>query len=354
MALLFIEGFEIYGDSEAELTDGVYLEADFTLLTQAQVRTGSYAVRMTGAGMELRRALYGEYTTLGMGHAFFCTELPDQSGVAYLAQFRNDSNVVQLTIALSAAGNILVYRGTPISGTQIAATTNSPVITDAWQHFECQVHFDDAAGWFEVRLDGITVLQATGLDTIASSSLKNCNQVLGIATSPLWVTPNMTMYMDDWYCYDMSGTENNDWIGDRRVLALWPSDNGAEQDWTPVGASSQHNCINQNPADGDTTYLEVDDSALPANCTFEIDDVPSYVGAIAGVQVYVKSKKTDAGMCNLQVSMQRGSNEAQGTDRPISTIYAHRTDMFELDPSTGALWTAAGLNDAIIDIERTA
>lgn len=353
MALLFIEGFDIYGASESELTDGVYLEANQSELSSAQARTGTYSVRSMGAGMRLRRALYGEYLALGIAHAFFLTEMPNQTAVVQLAAFRNDQNTVQMAVFVTAAGNIVVTRGDEF-GTTLAQTTTSPIITDAWQHFEMQVSFSDTVGWFEIRLDGVTVLQATNLDNIASTVLKNCNQVEGVGTTDVWVTPNAIIYMDDFYCYDFSGTENNDWIGDRRVLTLWPSDNGVDQDWTANGASSQHACINQNPADGDTSYIEVSDAVLPANSNFELDDVPGYVGAIAGVQVYVKSKKTEAGECNLQVSMQSGISESNGTNRPVSTIYAHRTDMFELDPATGALWTPSGLSAALVDIERTA
>lgn len=361
MSLLFVEGFEIYGADEQEMTDGVYLDYNNCQLNSSTVRTGTYSLQCAGVqDVNIRRALYGEYLTLGMGFAFYITDLPVETYTALLCAFRNDDNTSQISVWLTSAGNISVGRGghnIAESYTELARTTSSPVITDAWQHFEIQVHLDDSAGWFEIRLDSVTVLQATGLDTIRSSVLKNCNQVLGCGSRDVIGAGNLNWqcYMDDWYCYSIGeGTENNDWIGDRRVLKLSPSDNGPDQDWTPNGASSEYDCIDEVPADEDTTYIEVDDSALPANANFELEDVPSYVGAIAGVQVYVKSKKTDAGECNLKISMQRGSDEASGSEHPISTLYAHRTTMFELDPQTGALWTPTGLNEALVDIERTA
>lgn len=361
MTMLFIEGFEIYGSDEEQLTDGVFLEERNVALNTSVVRTGTYSLATGGVqAVEIRRALYGEYLTLGMAFGMYLTELPVETYTARICEFRNDDNTPQISVWVTAAGNISVGRGGVDVGqsyTEIARTITSPVITDAWQHFEIQVHLDDTEGWFEVRLDGLTILQATGADTIGSTVLKNCNQVLGMGTRDVISGGNINwlQYMDDWYCYSVGeGTENNDWVGDRRVLPLFPNDNGPDQDWTPNGASTEYDCIDDNPADDDTTYLEVDDTSLPANCNFELENVPSYVGAIAGVDVYVKSKKTDAGECNLVVSMQRGSDEISGNEHPISTIYAHRTFMFELDPQTGALWTPEGLNEALIDIERTA
>lgn len=361
MALLFIEGFEVYGSSAAELTDGAYLDSNQVQLDSSIKRTGSYALRAgDNQAAELRRALYGEYTTLGMGFGLYIDELPVESLTAQLCAFKNDDNSPQITVWLSTAGNIIVMRGgldLLESGTELARTTDSAVITDAWQHFEIQVHFADGTdGWYEIRLDGVTVLQQSGIDTIATSTLKNVNQVEGIGTRDVYngANTNFRLYMDDWYCYDMTGTRNNDWIGDRRVIALFPSDNGAVQQWTAAGASSAHDCIDDTSPDDDTTYIEAGNESFPVNSTFELDDVPSVVGAISGVQVYVKSKKTEAGEGNLQVSMISGSDEENGVDRPVSTIYAHRTDMFEFDPATGAPWSPSGLSAALVDVERTA
>ena len=359
MALLFIEGFEPYGGSVAEMTKGAYLDTT-NISFSTFSRTGTYSLVTAGVqNAQVRRSLYGEYTTLGMGFAFYITEYPVESTTARLCEFNNDNNSPQVSVWITTAGNISIGRGAADVGqsyTEFARTTNSPCITDAWQHVEIQIHFHDTAGWFEIRLDGITVLQGSNLDTLYSTTYQNCNQVNGMGTRAVISggSMNWQQYMDDWYVYDMTGSENNNWIGDRRVLALVPVDNGGTQEWTPNGASTEYQCIDEIPADDDTTYISAGPSGLPINSTFQLTQLGSDVASINGIEIYTKSKKSDAGVCNLQVSMQQGSDEATGEIWPASTAYTHRTQMFELDPSTGALWTPAGLNSALVDIERTA
>lgn len=360
MAIKFIEGFDIYGADETQMSDGVYLAMGLTL-DNSVVRSGSYSVRhdMAAVGAkESRRGLGGEFTGIGMGFGLYISSMPDVSDIIRICDFRNDNNFVQLSVMLTSTGNIRVYRGCPdffyngVSGTALAATTDSPLVTEAWQHIEVQANFANSGGWYEIRVDGVTVLQQTGIDTIQDSSIPNVNSVacVGAYTNN---TTGGSIYCDDWYCYDFSGTENNDWIGDRKVLALFPSDNGADQDWTPNGASAEHDCIDDTVADGDSTYIEAAATGLPLNANFEIDNLPGGVGAVTAVQTYVKAKKTDAAACNLQVSMQSSASESNGTNRPITTAYTYWMDVFELDPATGSLWSVSGLNSAKIDLERT-
>lgn len=354
MALLWMDGFDHYG-SPSVMLDGVWAEvnsSDYTI-SSVNPRTGGSCLRAPGgASTSLRRVLGGPKTKVGVGLAMYLSALPVADNRLAIVSFRSSGNSIQVWAVCESTGIIRVYRGgSPGSGggTSLGATAAPALVAGAYQHFEMAVNFSNTAGTVEIRVNGVTVLSLSSVDTVATAT-EECSQVAFLHS--YFANPGVSVDMDDVFVWDGTGTENNDFLGDRRVRTLFPNGNTASAGWTAVGAASGYQCIDEAAPNDETDYIEAIGGTTPVS-EFEFEDLPA-VGAVAAVQTYVRARKTNAGAANLQASLVSGASVDAGTDRPITEAYTYYTDVSELDPATGTPWTQSAVNAAKLRLARTA
>ena len=92
-----------------------------------------------------------------------------------------------------------------------------------WHYFEVKVVCHDTAGYYQVRIDGVTVLSGTNVDTRAGADTRFVR----------FRMDEYYQYMDDIYICDTDGTANNDFLGQILVEAIFPNADGDNSDWTP-------------------------------------------------------------------------------------------------------------------------
>lgn len=346
MALLWCDSFDYYGNS-ANLTEGAWAEITGVSLSSANPRTGTSHLR-SGAASTARRVLGGPKTTVGIAAAFYFSALPVANNNARLFEFRDAANVAQVTIMAQSTGVIEVFRG--VSTTSLGVSASPAVVAEAYQHVECVVFFSQTVGTVEVRVNGVTVVSLSGIDTVATS-LVECSQVaVGRSGSASSIIDT-----DDVFCYDDTGSFNNTFIGDRRVLTLFPDANTIQADWTAVGAATGYECIDEASPDGDTTYITAAAPGSPGPISeFGIQNLPAGISAISAVVVVEMARKTEAGVANTQWSVISGASETAGADKPMTEIYTYRQDIFETDPASAAPFTPSEVDALQIKVERTA
>lgn len=353
MALIFMDGFDHYGTDESNLTAGPWAEANSVFsISSDNPRTGLNSIRFDYGNNQarvLRRVLGIERSRVGLGMGFFPNELPTFNREVVLFIFRNDENNDLVTIYVNSTGVIECARGSS-NGTILGTTSQPAIVANAYNHIEAAIDFDGGSlGTVEIRVNGVTVMSLTGVQTSPDSSL--CSQVcIGGQTGS--TDDNIIVYYDDVFAWDDSGTENNDFLGDRRVRTSFVDSDQPTQEWSLFGSVTGYGAINQTAPDGDTTYIEAD-ASVPVVSEFGLQDLPAGVGGIAAVMTYVMQRKTEAGDGNTQASMISNGTASNGADRPITPIYTYWTDVFELDPDTGAPWSAAAVNAATLRITRT-
>ncbi len=360
MALLFCDGFDHYGLDETNMTDGAYAEvevsgiAKFTLST-VNPRTGTHALNKgtSTTWTAARRVLGGAKTTVGQAVAAYFDILPTGNRTYVLYDFRDTANTVQISVAIQSTGIIEIYRGTVTAGTSLGATAVPAVVAEAYQHIETLATFDDSVGAVEVRVNGVTVLSLTGVDTTESAN-QECSQVALVGgTNGTSTAQGARTDFDDYFCYDDTGAFNNTFIGDRRVLTLFPDADTAQADWPPLAGSGFSN-INDADPDDDTSYIEAASGASPGLVSeFDMDDLPAGVSAISAVVLVNRMRKTDAGVANVQPSLVSGATEAAGTDHPLTEAYTYYHEVIEADPDTAAPFTPAAVDNAKLKVERT-
>jgi len=352
MALLWCDGFDHYGTTTAKMLDGAWAQvASSAVITTSNVRTGTYAMQF-GIGFQgfARRVLGGAKTTVGVGAAWYFPALPTASNTDAIYAFNDADNNVQVTISIGSTGTLSAYRGHFISGTLLGTTATPVVVANAYQHIEAVVFFSQTVGTVEVRVNGVTVLSLSGLDTVASS-LVECSQIV-FALPGTSLGATISKYMDDVFAYDNTSSYNNTFIGDRRVLTLFPDANTATADWTAVGAASGYLCIDEANPNEDTDYITAATVGLVSQ--FGLQNLPAGISIVNAVVMVERARKTEAGTANTQVSVVSGASTSNGADKPLTEIYTYRQDVFQTDPATAAPFTPTAVDALQFKVARTA
>lgn len=353
--LLWADSFDHYGGLTSNMLLGAYSQISAGPLGEALItistsfaRTGTRSLKFQHGTSGLtntivaRRSLGGSpKITCGQGFGMYNTSLPVANN--YIGwQFRDISNVPRLTVLVQSDGSICVRKGTE-SGT-IIAISDTVLFAGSFNHIETWVTFDDVAGYVEVRVNGVTVIMEVGIDTDAVGA----TQVTMCAFNS---RDFQDFYVDDWNTGDSSGTLNNTFIGPQRCLTEFPSADTAQADWALTGAGTGHGCIDQATPDGDTTYIS--SSVVGSKSDFALPSLPPETSAIKGVYVPLMARIDAAGIGNVKPSMKSAAALAAGVDSALTTGYAYYGSVFETDPNTGLPWTKAGLEAALLRIEKS-
>lgn len=352
--LLWMDGFDIYGSGatgRTNMLDGVYAQiggSGSTGPSSVQVRTGTFSFLdpVNSADTGFRRIFGADKATVGFGFACWYSNLPSSNSNLVLVTFSDNANAAVASVTVTTTGQIEVRTGNGL-GT-VRATSAPCLVTTAWQHVEIKMTFHNTTGACEVRVNGQTVLNASNINTDAVGS--GLAAQLRTGRAGVGFVHSLTAYMDDIYCWDLSGTYNNDFIGDKKVYTIFPDADTAVADWTPDTGGVGFSRINEVPP-VDTSYIQ---AASPGDVSeFGMTDLPADVTNVLALQMYTRQLKTDAGDSNVQMSVVSGASDASGADRPLTLAATYYMDVFEEDPDTNAPWTKSGVDAVLTRATRT-
>lgn len=370
MPLRFVDGFDHYGGDRAKLLDGVYLalsvfdSGDFSGTPRPAPRSGSHCLRI-GAGngnvdgyTGMRRAIGVTTYVCGVGAGYYFDALPANNKSLTIMEWRAENNETHYSLVVTSTGCLAVR---PYSDATDDYVTPSPVVVaSAWQHIEARLDCDAVNGAIEVRVNGVTVLNLTGINT---NTRARPGRVPDSGVAQVVMTyqeGTARFFIDDFFCWTddgISGDLVNDFIGDRSVATLFANADTSIADMSVVGAAAGRDAIDDSggspstTVDDDTSYLTI---TGVGKSEFALSDLPANAGAVTGLQIYTRAKKTDAGTCSIKNSLIASGVEAAGADTPITTAYTYYSDIFPINPNTGAPWTPSEVNAALLRLTRTA
>lgn len=323
MALLVCDGFDHYATADGLKKWNVF-GTGVSINTTAG-RRGGGALSLSDSTRFVAKTLPATYSTLYFGHAYN----PGTISAGDLLHVM-DGATVHCGLNVNVNGAIVAFRGT--SATVLGTSANNTIVSGAYQYIECKVVIDDVAGEIVVRVNGVTVLSLTGVDTRnAGNPTANGYRVRGIGT---------TCLVDDHYVCDTSGSANNDFLGDVRIDTIYPNGAGTHQSWTP-STGTDHAALVDETAPNTTDYLT--GGAAGSKETLTLQDL-SVNGGILGVQVNAAVAKTDAGASTMKNLIRSGTTEANGAVFAPSTSYLYSSSIHETDPATGSAWLTAAIN----------
>jgi hypothetical protein len=246
----------------------------------------------------------------------------------------------QCQVRLDLDQKLALYRGS----TRIAASSVTYPI-NAWFFIQIRFHPAVSSGNVEVRVNGATVLSFSG-NTANSGSDGWDGWSVGGSTSP------STMYWDNIVVYSASGAVPNTWTPETRIWDTLPTSAGGSTAWTPVGAASNWQCVNEQPSNGDSTYVRADSAGLTD--TYSCPAAAETGSIIYGVAVHATLRKDDAGTNEVDgVIRVASTNYLHGTPKAVNSSYSRERWLWTQNPATSAAWTPAEANSAQPGIRRT-
>jgi len=349
MSILWADPFIQYNNGQSDAIDGAWAE-----LTRANVsttyipRADTKSMSITGGtGGPAARRVYG--TTIAAGTAagialrFYFPQLPVSNGHYRLSNFRSNSNANQVYIDCTTTGQYRAFNG---SGTLLG--TSEQVITAAsWNHFECKVVVDNTVGTVEIRHNGITVLNLTGVDTLNSGD-GNIGQ--WAFTHESNINGEYPYYVSECIAWDGNGTSNNNFLGTQGVYWLRPNADTVDADWVPSTGSSGFALISVTPPN-DANYIEA--LAVDDTSTFGLQDLPVDVTSVKAVIPFGRMFKSDSGDNNVQMNIISNASVASGISRPVTTEPTYWWDVIQLNPDGSVPWSPAAVNAMTLQYDRT-
>ncbi len=231
----------------------------------------------------------------------------------------------------ASTGKIHAYRGT---STLLGSSASGVYLSGVWNYIEVKWTVDDTVGVVVVRVNGVEVLNLTSQDT-KNSTNAYC-ACIGVSCDVSQHT------FDDMYICDTSGSVNNDFLGDCKVVEVVPTGAGNYTQWTPSAGSNWQNVDDSNP-NGDTDYNS--DSTIGNKDTYDCAAL-GVTGTVYGIQHVAQMRKDDAGSRSVRLIERVSATDYNGSDIALSDSYVSYARLFETNPNTGVLWTVSGVDAA--------
>ncbi len=337
MALRWIEGFETFGAagrSGADLRNDLilkYPQSSLPYITPGLIagRNGGMALNDTSSNVLIW--YLDNQSTWTIGLAFKAGDFGYVRTILALLPSFGDYPA-QCELRRNGSGYLEVY-----SGDVVRATGATMLQPGQWYYIEWKATIADS-GSTEVRVNRSVDIAATGVDLQGRTSS-------GADTLELYLQSGG---LDDIYIAD--GTAGiNDFLGEVRIEAILPSADYGTPNWTPSAGADHYALVDDNPADGDATYLTTDTTGNKD--LFQYGDV---AGHVLAVQVNTRAR-VDGTARNLTAVVQSGGTEYDQAAGSVGlAAYREFSTLLVQDPATLATWTAAGVNGAQFGIKLTA
>lgn len=363
--LRWMDGFEHYGTTETYMTEGVGGAAAWSEVTGSGVSlstanpaTGTSHMRLastTNFAQIMRRALGQSKQVSGLGYRLALTSLPDDeiagtgpgTNVAMtLAEFRDVSNNHQCWVNLGTEGSVHAL------GAGLDHRSDPCIAAGGYHHFEAKAKIANSGGYIEVRVNEVTVLNVTGVDTQTTANAESSQFRFGLYPV-VTNTVSTTMDVDDVFAWDddASDLENTvvDFVGDKGCYYLPTNADTAEADWTKSTGVTGYTLLDELDPN-DTDYIA--DTTGTARSIFGVAALPGNVSEVIAMQPVARARKEESGSVTLRLGVVVGGNESYTADTSPSTQYAYVTPTPKtIDPDTGVAWASDANPDLLI--ERT-
>lgn len=325
MALLFIDGFDA-GDIATK-----WIVGPFTSASSSITRFGTGMVAVVGTSDSAARTITAS-AQVTIGAAFYSSSR--ECGIS----LRGDAGATtHISVIRTEAGILDVRRGTAGSGTSLAkGATIIPQAT--WNYIEVQATIADSGGTVKVRLNGSTTneIDFTG-DTKNAGTSTNFDQIALVTSGSA-----SSARFDDVYILNSTGAANTSFLGDIRIHALSPNNNGTYSQLTGSDGNQVDNyqLVDERPF---STADYVGSPTVGLRDTYALADLPS-VAQIFGVQNNFIGAKSDASSGNAKSALLINSTLYYGATRALGTSYVAYGDIYDTNPNTSAAWTSGVVN----------
>lgn len=333
-------------------------------LESSVVRSGSYSIKVSATGTSDRDRWDSRFiSSNGNGPYYYrmffrIDDLPDAR--IDIFGFINDASSRRGSIKLNTDGTLQMW---DVVG-QIGSSSSALNLSE-WYRIEMYFYNNTSSGYLEIscRLNGTSFASTTTSTNTGGVS----RLTLGVSTS----TTNYTCYFDDFALNDSSGSYQNSWVNDTKIVHIKPNGQG-DNNQIGSGLSTNYQNVDElTPDDATTTNTTLSNSVGDID-DYNLEDTTSSIGSedtINCVSVGIRyaggsSSNNDSIVPRIKASS-GGTVEEGTTITPVSTSYntnKNATDfvstydlvLYDLPGASSSPWTKSDLDNAQIGFKKTA
>lgn len=354
MSLIHFEPFELYGTGNGNTgtptgAQAIMQQRGYSYgvvspsLVTTNTRTGSVCLQINATGNAgWMQYPFSARTTVGCGVAIRMGQTPTTTVSQPNFQgirFGTAADAFHIRIIMDVAGAIQINQ----AGTTRATSNPNVYVAGSYHWVEAKVVTGTGTATVEVRVNGTTVVTATGL-TIAAITRVTLGQ-LGTANAQV-------ANYDDWVIWDNTGTENNDWMGDTFLIVAPPNSDTAVNDFVPSTGSDRWAMIDE-LAPNDADFLTANAAGNNQELNTTTPDLPA-TGAVVAVASIVRALKTDTGVSTINHGIAVGGSSDVSSGINLGTGAAYYAHVVERNPDGNVTWTQAAAQAARLRMQRTA
>lgn len=337
------------GAEELDFTsvwNGYDLAPNYSGVVSPIVATGPYGsdityLPRTGRGMylltsyEYLRFDFGSDTSkteLFFGFAFRVTAIGTSE---FLVAYTDDPDTFsnRLSLRLTSSGGVEVLR----SGGAIASCAAGTIAVNTWYYFEVWFKPANSSGRAVVKIDGATVIDFTG-DTTNEEEFINAFQFSGVTDGSS--TPAGTAF-DDIVVNDSSGSVNNTYPGQVRLLPLLPHADGNYGDWTRAGVDLGSDAGQARQGSFEFAMLQTADADDLVTFIPDKPDLPA--GAVITNIIVAARARVQDGSGVIAPMVRSGSTDSIASDHTLVSTWRTYQDAWAVNPADAAAWEESDL-----------
>ena len=340
MSLIHMDGFDLYAsnaDVSAIYTSNMSLNTTAGRFGGGAIYSGAYYYYMA-------YPMPAGHTEVWVGMAYNCQNGSSSGG---LLGFYSASGC-EGALFYNASSNTLTLC-TNSGNNNIVGTVSGVYLLSAYHWIEVHFKMHASAGVMELWVDGVQLLNLTGLNTTSRggstlSSVYFANDQSG---------DGLACYIDDIYILDpTTGSFNTGRLGDSRIETLKPTSDASPNNGTPSTAGAHYAMVSENQNDGTTSYVTITGTSGQEELygTGSLSGTPATVRA---VKVTNWVEKSDAGALAGNAMAVSSATVGTGASIPFITTFNTVANIFESDPHTSAAWTYSAVNSANVGLKIT-
>lgn len=253
-----------------------------------------------------------------IGFAFKLTAL--DTPIIYTRNIGGTIN--QFTLYVESTGAISFKTG--YNGVTQSTSATGLVVLNTWYYVEVAVVINSTTGSYNIDLDGVNILSATG---------KNTGTGTGVGCIVLDEPNSGTLLYDDMYWADDLVRR-----GPQRIEYHPPIADVAGGAFVQSSGASKYAMVNELATEQTNTIS----GSVGDEQRFKFEALLGSPAALTCVNVLMAVKSTDGlGSRQIKATAKSGASQAYGSAITLTASNKFRNQVFETDPATGLAWTPA-------------
>ena len=253
-------------------------------------------------------------------------------------------------VRTTSTGQLLFGTGSIGSFTTLGSSSDGIIATATLYDLVVEIFLDPTTGYGKVWLDGVLVINATGVDTMRYGTTGGGWNAVAFSDSQI----GDSYHVCDIVALDSANPTGNDpctaaVLINARVDALFPDGAGYSSSFTP-STGSNYQCVDENNPNSDTDYVSAATAATRDG--YALGAITA--GAVVrGVRVVAEARKEDNAVATGKVGVRISGTNYLSSEQELGSAYNDLTNHFGVNPATSGAWSESVVNALEAVVEKT-